>query len=339
MEFDLFNYTLPEKNIALYPKKRGNSWLLVCFKKSGKCLKTNFSNIFKFLPKNSLLILNNTKVFKARIPFYLKNGKKGELLTIKIKENGFQCLLKPGKKVWKDKEIFFDQNIWGKVVSKDEKGRFLIETEISPEEIIKKFGKPPLPPYIKREIKKIDERYYQTVYAKKIGSIAAPTAGFHFTKNILKKIKDKNIKICYITLHIGEGTFKPIREKEIEKHKMEEEYYEISKKTAKEIEKAKNKGNKIICVGTSVVRALESSFLKGGGKILPTSDFTDLFIYPGFKFNITDLLITNFHLPKSTPLCLASAFAGTKNLKFWYNYAIKKNFRFLSYGDAMLIKD
>ncbi len=339
MEIDLFDYNLPEKNIALYPKKRGSSWLLVCFKKSGNCFKTNFSNISNFLPKNSLLILNNTKVFKAKVPFYLKNWKKGELLIVKIEEKGFLCLLKPGKKVWKEREIFFDFNVLGKVVSKDERGRFFIELEISPEEIIKKYGKPPLPPYIKRDTKKIDERYYQTVYAKKIGSIAAPTAGFHFTKDILKKIKEKNIKICYITLHIGEGTFKRIKEKEIEKHKMDEEYYEIPKKTAKEIEKTKDKGNKVICVGTSVVRALESAFLKGKGKILPISDFTNLFIYPGFKFNITDLLITNFHLPKSTPLCLASAFAGTKNLKFWYNYAIEKKFRFLSYGDAMLIKE
>lgn len=337
MELDDLNYELPKERIAFIPEKRGKARLLICSKEDGSFKEDIFFNIEKYIPLNSLIILNNTKVFKARVFFNFKDGKKGELLVLKDSGKEINCLIKPMKKFIKEKKIFFKSGISGEFKGFDEKGRVFLSLSSNSKELIEKEGHVPLPPYIKRGILKKDEKWYQTVYAKKIGSVAAPTAGFHFTKEIIKKLKEKGIEFAFITLHIGEGTFKPIRTSKIEDHKMEEEWFEISKKNAYKIEKAKKEGRKIIAVGTSTARTIESAFLKNNGKIRPIKDKTDLFIYPGFKFNVTDCLITNFHLPKSTPLALVCSFAGIENIKKWYKEAIDRGFRFLSYGDSMLI--
>jgi len=337
MDLEAFDYQLPKEKIAIFPKKRGSSRLLVCFRKNGKVIDEKFLNLINFIEKNSLIILNNTKVFKARILFNFRDGREGEILILKYKENKMECLIKNGKKLLKEKKIIFFDGKESILIERKENGVFHIETNCPVEEIIEKKGVPPLPPYIKRKSKKEDTEWYQTVYAKEKGSIAAPTAGLHFTKEILEKLKENEIKIGYLTLHIGIGTFKPIRAKRIEEHIMEEEYYEISDSLAGEIEKAKKEKRKIIAVGTTTVRALESAYLKGEGKVLPTKATTNLFIYPPFKFNVIDGLLTNFHLPKSTPLVLVSAFAGLENIKKWYKKAIELDYRFLSYGDAMFI--
>lgn len=337
MDLELFDYLLPKEKIAIFPEKKGESRLLVCFKKNGEVRDEKFYNLGNFLDKNSLLVLNNTKVFKARIIIKLNNGKEGEILILRYKENEMECLIKPAKRILKEKKIYFFEGIESTSIEKKENGFFIIKTNYPVQEIIEKKGVPPLPPYIKRKTIKEDDEWYQTVYAKEKGSIAAPTAGLHFTKEIINKLKEKNIIISYLTLHIGIGTFKPIRSKNIENHKMEEEYYEISFSLSEKIEAAKKEKRKIIAVGTTTVRALESAYLNGGGRVLPTKATTDLFIYPPFKFNVIDGMITNFHLPKSTPLILVSSFAGLENIKKWYKEALELNYRFLSYGDAMLI--
>lgn len=337
MELELFNFKLPEKNIAFYPEEKGSSRLLVCFRDTGKIKDEFFQNLPEYLEKNSLLILNDSKVYNARVYFNFKDGKKGEILILKYNGKEMECLVKPAKKISKEKKIQFSEEIETTLIEKREDNTFFIKLNIPVEKLIEEKGKPPLPPYIKREIEEKDKIWYQTIYAKKTGSIAAPTAGLHFNEEILKRLKEKNINIGYLTLHVGVGTFKPIRKENIEEHKMEEEYFEISQELCNEIEKAKGEGRKIISVGTTTTRALESAYLKGKNRIIPYRGKTDLFIYPGFKFSIVDCLLTNFHLPKSTPLCLVAAFAGLENIKKWYQEALNLNYRFLSYGDAMLI--
>lgn len=337
MDLDLFDYNLPEKNIALYPKEKGTSRLLVCFKEKGNILDELFLNLPNYLEKGSLLILNNSKVYNARVFFNFQDGKKGEILILKYKDNEMECLIKPAKKVLKEKKISFSENLETIDIERKEESTFYIKLNSPVQKLIEEKGVPPLPPYIKRDVKEEDKIWYQTVYASKTGSIAAPTAGLHFNEEILNRLKEKNIKILYLTLHVGIGTFKPIRKDKVEEHKMEEEYFEIQENLTEEIRKAKAEKRKIIAVGTTTVRALESTYIKGGNRIIPYKGKTDLFIYPGFKFNVIDGLITNFHLPKSTPLCLVSAFARLDNVKKWYQEAIKLNYKFLSYGDAMLI--
>lgn len=337
MDIDLFDYPLKEKNIAFYPREKGTSRLLVCFKDTGKTKDENFQNIGNYLEENSLLILNNSKVYNARVYFNLKNGKKGEILILKYKKNEMECLIKPAKKVEKEGKIQFSKEIETLKIEKINENKFNIKLSCPAEKLIKEKGVPPLPPYIKRDSKEEDREWYQTIYAKKTGSIAAPTAGLHFNEKIFEKLKEKKIKVLFLTLHIGIGTFKPIRVNSLKEHKMEEENFEISKKLAGEIEKAKMEGRKVIAVGTTTVRALESSYNREEKKIISGKRSTDLFIYPGFKFNVIDGMVTNFHLPKSTPLCLVSAFAGIENIKKWYREAMEMDYRFLSYGDAMLI--
>lgn len=337
MDLKILDYNLPLDKIGYFPRKRGFSKLLVCFKKTGDFVEDKFYNIDKFLEENSLLILNDTKVYKARVYFNFNDGKRGEILILRYNENEMLCLGKPAKKILKEKEIYFPSKIKSEDIKKERDNIFFIRINSSVENLIKIGGVPPLPPYIKRDSQKEDNEWYQTVYAKKVGSIAAPTAGLHFTEEILKKLKKKGIKIFYLTLHIGTGTFKPIRTKNIEDHKMEEEYFEISKNLAYEIENAKSERRKITAVGTTTVRALESAYIIGGGKICPINSKTDLFIYPNFEFKVVDGIITNFHQPRSTPLCLVCALAGLENIKKWYKEAINLDFKFLSYGDSMLI--
>ncbi|MEJ5167302.1 MAG: S-adenosylmethionine:tRNA ribosyltransferase-isomerase, partial [Thermoanaerobaculia bacterium] len=251
MDLDLFDYNLPEKNIALYPKEKGASRLLVCFKDKGNTIDELFLNIPDYLEKNSLLVLNNSKVYNARVYFNFQDGKRGEILILKYKDNEMECLIKPAKKVLKEKKIKFSEEIETSLIEKKEENTFYIRLNMPVEKLIEEKGVPPLPPYIKRQVKEDDKIWYQTIYASKTGSIAAPTAGLHFNEEILNRLKEKNIKILYLTLHVGIGTFKPIRKDKIEEHKMEEEYFEISEKLAEEIEKAKLEKRKIIAVGTT----------------------------------------------------------------------------------------
>lgn len=331
-----FDYFLPKELIAQKPvRPRDNSRLLILEKKSGKISHTRFLNLGKYLKKGDLLVLNNSRVIPARLIGKKPTGGKIEILLLKkIKGSNWQVLIK-GKKIEKNLEIKFGKEIIGRLVKKLSEGVWQIKFNLEGKkfkEAIYKIGLAPTPPYIKR-ISNLKE--YQTIYAQKDGSVAAPTAGFHFTKRLISSLKKRGIKFEFITLHIGLGTFRPIKTERIENHKMAAEFVIINKKTAERINKIKKAGNKIIAVGTSTVRALESAVKDG--KIYPFRGWTNLFIKPGYKFSIVDGLITNFHLPKSTNLLLVSAFAKRKMIFRAYQEAIRKRYRFYSFGDAMLI--
>uniref|UniRef100_A0A7C4TBS5 S-adenosylmethionine:tRNA ribosyltransferase-isomerase n=1 Tax=candidate division WOR-3 bacterium TaxID=2052148 RepID=A0A7C4TBS5_UNCW3 len=329
-----FKYPLDRNLIAQEPlEDRAQGKLLILKRKSGLILHHKFSELKKFLYPGDILVLNNTKVFKARLIGHKESGAKIEILLLEKENELWKAMIFPARKVKPEMKIFFGDNVFGEVKRKEFE-KWLISFNQPDDEIIRKFGIVPLPHYIKRKPELKDEVYYQTVYAKKIGSIAAPTAGLHFTETIIEDLKNYGVKIAEITLHIGPGTFKPIRTEEIEKHRMEPEYFEVSRETTEEINKAK----RVIAVGTSVVRTLES--IAGENQRVdwgPISGRTELFIFPGYKFKVVDCLITNFHLPCSTPLLLVCAFATRELIFNAYNEAMEKKYRFLSYGDAMLI--
>ena len=332
MKISDFNYELPEELIAKYSlKERDRCRLLYLDRKRGEIKDLIFKDLVEILTDGDLIILNRTKVIPARIYGEKVTGGKVEILFVKkVNKNRWECMMK-GRNLKTGTEILL-KGIRVKVIK--EKNRSFIEFDetIDTDDFIKKYGLPPLPPYIKREITKDDYLDYQTVFAEEEGSVAAPTAGLHFTKELLEELKKKGINISYITLHVGPGTFKPVKVEEIEKHKMDKEEYYISEKTISLIKKAK----RVIAVGTTVTRALEDNYLKHG-KLTEGKWDASIFIYPGFKFNVINGLITNFHLPQSTPLLLTSAFAGKELLFKAYRHAVKEKYRFLSYGDAMLI--
>ncbi len=334
-----FDYQLPADFIAQEPLTiRHNSKLMVLNKNTGKIQHKNFYQIVDLFQPEDLLVLNNSKVLPMRLFGQKKNtgGEIEALLINPISSNVWRALLKPGKRIHNGTIISFSEELEGIVIDKDNTdSTYLVQMNYIGifNDILYKIGKMPTPPYIKKEIN--DSSSYQTVYAQEEGSIAAPTAGFHFTKELLASIAKKGVKIIYITLHIGRGTFEMIREDQIEKHKMKPELYTISEKNSQIIEQSLKKGTRIIGVGTSVTRTLESSVKKD--KITTGTYWTDLFIYPGFNFKVVDALITNFHLPRSTPLMLASAFAGKENLLNAYQEAIKNKYRFYSFGDSMFI--
>lgn len=337
MKLNEIDYPLPEELIAQYPlKRRDECRLFIYDRNSDKIEHRIFKDIINYLNKGDVLVFNNTKVFSARLyGVKKKTSAKLEILLLKRKtEREWEALIRPAKRVKKDTDIVITDSIQIKVIKRLGDGNFLIEfnKELSYKEI-DKLGKIPLPPYIKREQdEEIDREYYQTVYAKKYGAIAAPTAGFHFTEELIKKIEGKGINIAYITLHISWGTFAPIRAENIEQHKMHSEYLIIDEKNAAIIN---NRCGRCIAVGTSVVRALESA--SDNNKVFPFEGEVDTYIYPGYKFKIVDSIITNFHLPKTSLLLLVGAFIGVKKLKELYNIAIKERYRFYSYGDAMLL--
>ncbi len=324
-----FDYILPEELIAQYPlKERGQAKLLVLDRAAKSITHCRFCDIYKFFEPSDVLAINNTKVFKARLRGKKTTGGAVEVLLIKQQADGiWESMVSNARRVRPGTQIFLGPDAYVKVIEK--KGsRCLVAFNISVHEIIDKYGIVPLPHYIKRSAITNDEEYYQTTFAEKIGSIAAPTAGLHFTKSILSQCEKNGAQITETTLHIGPGTFKPIRTENIEEHEMEVEYFEIPQKSIKVLRNAK----RLFGVGTSVCRTLETY-----AQTKKTFGLADLFIYPGYKFKIIDCLITNFHLPCSTPLLLVCAFAG-KNLIFKaYEEAKQKKYRFLSYGDAMLI--
>jgi len=344
-EFDLnyYDYEIPEELIAYYPpKERTESKLLVIKRRSGELIfHERFSEIEAYFQEGDLLVLNNTKVFPARLKAKKKTGGEVEILLFK-KPEGFsfmsEALLK-GKRLRPGIELIVPEEEDLKITLLEDLsgGRYLIKLESSKEplqEILKRVGKAPLPPYIKREPEDLDLERYQTVYAEKEGSIAAPTAGFHFTKELLEKLKEKGVKILYITLHVGYGTFAPIKVRDIRLHRVEPEYLEVSEEVALEIKEALSQGRRVIACGTTVTRALE--FL-ARRDFKPYQGLCDLYIYPPFEFKVVSALITNFHLPKSSLLLLVSAFAGRDLILKAYQEAIKRKWRFYSYGDATFI--
>lgn len=323
-----FDYHLPKELIAQYPlKERDKARLLVIERSKGKIEHRIFSDIADYLKKDDLLVLNNTKVLASRIIGKRASGGKVEFFLLSQKEGLiFNSLIRPSRVRLGEKIIFNGGKVQAIVSGKNEV-KFLAKEVDS----IYSLGVMPLPPYIKREAEPIDEIYYQTVYAREKGAVASPTAGLHFTEDLIKKIESGGISTSYVTLHVGIGTFRPVKEEDITKHKMEPEYFRINDSVKNSIERAKKNTSRIIAVGTTSLRALEAFAL---GK---QEGFTDLFIYPGFEFKLTDCLLTNFHLPRTTLFMLASAFTGEKLLRKAYKEAIDKQYRFYSYGDAMLI--
>lgn len=341
MKTEDFDYNLPEELIAQTPlEKRDTSKLLVLDKKTGKITHDVFSNIINYLNEDDVLVLNDTKVIPARI-IGEKDETKAviELLLLKnIEGDKWECLTKPAKRVKKDTIISFGNGILkAKCEEIREEGIRIMKFEYDGifYEILDRLGSMPLPPYIKEKLE--DKDRYQTVYAKNIGSSAAPTAGLHFTKELLEKIETKGIKICYITLHVGLGTFRPVSVEDVTKHKMHSEYYSMSKSVAKTLNEAKENGKRIVSIGTTSTRTLETIIGKYG-KFKEVSGWTDIFIYPGYEFKAVDAQITNFHLPKSTLIMLVSAFATKEIILNAYNEAVKNNYRFFSFGDSMFIK-
>lgn len=341
MKTDDFDFYLPEELIAQHPlEKRDSSRMLVLDRKTGEIEHKHFKDIIDYLDDNDVLVLNDTKVLPARLIGEKEETKAHiEVLLLK-KESGdiWECLVKPAKRVKLGTIITFGNGLLkAKCTKIGEDGirhvEFIYEGIFY--EILDKLGTMPLPPYIREKLE--DKDRYQTVYAKNLGSAAAPTAGLHFTKELLEKIKKKNIKVCYITLHVGLGTFRPVAVEDVTKHKMHSEYYSMTKEVANTLNKAKNEGKRIIAVGTTTTRTLETIMTKYN-EFTSCSGWTDIFIYPGYKFKAIDGLITNFHLPKSTLIMLVSAFSSKKIILNAYKEAVSKQYRFFSFGDSMFIK-
>jgi S-adenosylmethionine:tRNA ribosyltransferase-isomerase len=339
MKLQDFNYDLPKKLIAQTPlNKRDSSRLLVLDKKTGLINHDHFKNIINYLNKGDILVLNDSKVIPARlIGVKEETGANIELLLLKEENEIVEALVKPSKRVNIGTVINFGNKLKAKCIKVLDEGLRVFELFYDGilYEILEELGEMPLPPYITEKLK--DKDRYQTVYAKNEGSSAAPTAGLHFTNEILEEIKKKGVKVVYITLHVGLGTFRPVNVENIEKHKMHSEFYMMSKETSDILNEGLRNNNKIISVGTTVTRTLET-IINQYGYFKECSGWTDIFIYPGYKFKCIDSLITNFHLPKSTLIMLVSAFAGKNNIMKAYNEAIKEEYRFFSFGDSMLIK-
>ena len=336
-----FDYTLPQELIAQTPlKDRAASRLLLLDKKEGNISHDHFSNIVNYLDSGDVLVLNDTSVIPARIyGEKIKTGAVIEILLLKQKEEDiWECLVKKARKISVGNIISFGNGVLkAKCISVGEEGlrEFKMIYKGVFYEVLDELGEMPLPPYIHEKL--IDQDRYQTVYNKYKGSAAAPTAGLHFTEELLKKIKDKGIIITFVTLHVGLGTFRPVQVDKIEDHHMHTEFYQVNKETAEILNKAKKENRKIIAVGTTSLRTLET-VLRDNDEFIETSGWSDIFIYPGYKFKAIDSLITNFHLPKSTLLMLVSALAGKENVMNAYKEAIKEKYRFFSFGDSMFIK-
>lgn len=348
MNVDEFDYELPNELIAQTPYlKRDEARLLTLDSKSGKMQDLVFKNIIDYLEKGDCLVINDTKVIPARIYGRKETGAHVEVLLLKNLENDiWQAMVKPGGKLKVGAKIFFgnldDENLVqnaklkGEIIDIEEDGLRKIKFSYDGifNEILDEIGLMPLPPYIVEELKEKDA--YQTVYAKYEGSAAAPTAGLHFTKELLEKIEEKGVDIAKVTLHVGIGTFRPVKVDTVENHKMHSEKYIVTKEAADKINKAKENGKRVICVGTTSCRTVESASDENG-KIHECSGDTEIFIYPGYKFKVMDALITNFHLPKSTLVMLVSALAGKENILNAYKHAVEEKYKFFSFGDAMYI--
>ena len=338
MRTDDFDFELDPSLIAQTPiKNRSDSKLLILDKKSGKIIHESFKNIINYLDTNDCLVLNDTKVIPARLhgTKMLTNALIELLLLKDLGDDTWEALAKPARRVNVDDVIVFSDKLKAKCIEVREDGIRIVKLIYDGilMNILDELGEMPLPPYIKEKLK--DKDRYQTVYAKYEGSAAAPTAGLHFTKELLADIEKKGVEIVYVTLHVGLGTFRPVMEDDIKDHKMHEEFYIISKEAADKLNDCLKKGKRIVSVGTTSTRTLESAYDNG---FKPCAESTNIFIYPGYKFKCVNALITNFHLPKSTLVMLVSALAGKENIMNAYKVAMENNYRFFSFGDAMFIK-
>ena len=336
-----YDYDLPEELIAQDPlEDRSSSRLMVLDRQTGDVEHRHFTDILEYLHPGDCLVINNTKVIPARL-FGVKEDTQAkiEVLLLKRKENDiWETLVKPGKKAKPGtKLVFGDGLLTAEVVDVVEEGNRLIQFHYDGifEEILDQLGQMPLPPYITHQLK--DKNRYQTVYAKYDGSAAAPTAGLHFTKELLQKVKDMGVDIAEVTLHVGLGTFRPVKVENVLDHHMHSEFYMVSQEAADKINRAKESGHRVIAVGTTSTRTLEAA-ADENGRLHETSGWTEIFIYPGYQFKVIDALITNFHLPKSTLVMLVSALAGREHVLHAYEIAVKERYRFFSFGDAMLIQ-
>lgn len=335
-----FDFYLPEELIAQTPlEKRDGSRLLVLDKESGAMEHRHFYDLPEYLHVGDCLVLNNSRVLPARLIGTRPGGGAVELVLLRDLGGGrWECLSRPGRKTKPGTELFFGGGELkatveavaeggNRIVKFDYQGIFL--------EVLERLGKMPLPPYIKEELQ--DPERYQTVYSRELGSAAAPTAGLHFTNELLEKIQAMGVKVCYVTLHVGLGTFRPVKEDEIENHEMHSEFCIIPEDTARTVTETKQNGGRIVAVGTTSCRTLES-FAKDDGTLEACSGWTDIFIYPGYSFKCIDALVTNFHLPESTLIMLVSALAGREHILNAYRTAVEEKYRFFSFGDAMFIK-
>ena len=342
MDVKDFYYDLPQELIAQDPlEDRSSSRLMVLDKITGEVEHRHFKDITEYLRPGDCLVINNTKVIPARL-YGVKEGTEAkiEILLLKRKENDiWETLVKPGKKCKIGTKIVFGEGILtGEVVDIVEEGNRLIQFHYEGifEEILDRLGQMPLPPYITHQLQ--DKNRYQTVYAKYDGSAAAPTAGLHFTPELLQQVRDMGVEIAEVTLHVGLGTFRPVKETDVLKHHMHSEFYKIEQSEADKINKAKKEGHRVIAVGTTSTRTLESA-ADENGFLTEKSGWTEIFIYPGYQFKVIDALITNFHLPESTLVMLVSALAGKEHVLAAYETAVEEKYRFFSFGDAMFIVD
>lgn len=340
MNISDFDYDLPENLIAQDPlEKRDESRLMIMNKITGELQHKHFKDIIDYLKPSDVLILNDSKVIPARI-YGKRHGSGGTIETLLLKDLGndeWEVLVKPGRKALVGQVIDYGESLCGTVVDISRDGNRIIKFTydgVSIYPILDRIGNMPVPPYIKKKLE--DNDRYQTVYAKNLGSAAAPTAGLHFTEDLLTAIKEKGVIVKYVTLHVGLGTFRPVKVKDITHHIMHSEHYFVPEDTANEIKMAKQECRRVICVGTTSIRTVESAFNEKG-ELLSSSSDTSIFIYPGYKFKIADALITNFHLPQSTLLMLVSAFSSRDMIMNAYKTAIEMQYRFFSFGDAMFI--
>jgi S-adenosylmethionine:tRNA ribosyltransferase-isomerase len=348
MKTEKLNYELPEELIAQQPLPvRSDSRLLVLYRRSGNIQDSFFSRIGDFLSSGDCLVLNDTKVVPARFFAQRLTGGKLEGLFLGQDSDGLWKVYLKGSRKIKKGEVFYLKAKEGSddfrviLIDKDTSGQCMLKlgVEDNTEDILEKIGYPPLPPYIKRGNNPaeatIDRQRYQTVYARQAGAVAAPTAGLHFTQELIRNLKNSGIEFAYLTLHVGAGTFLPVTTEELEDHKIHSERFSIDEKNARMINSTRQKGGRIVAVGTTSTRSLEAAAIDS--QIAAANGVTDIFITPGYKFKIVDALITNFHLPKSSLLALVAAFTGLDNILRAYKYAVEKRYRFYSYGDAMLI--
>lgn len=342
MRVEDFNFELPEELIAQHPlEKRDSSRLLVLDKKTGEINHKHFVDLPDFLKKGDVLVLNDTRVIPARL-LGVKEDTEGKiefLLLNRKKLDTYECLAKPGKRARKGAKFTFGEGLLkAEVLDVLENGNRIVKFSYESvfEEILDRLGEMPLPPYIKEKLE--DRERYQTVYSREEGSAAAPTAGLHFTKELLDKLQSMGVETAFLTLHVGLGTFRPVKVESVENHDMHEEFYSLDAKNAEIINTAKNEGRRIISVGTTSTRTLET-IADEKGFVREASGYTKIFIYPGYQFKCVDCLITNFHLPESTLIMLVSALAGQENVMNAYRTAVKEKYRFFSFGDSMLIKE
>lgn len=335
-----FNFDLPEELIAQTPlEKRDTSRLLHLDKSTGELEHGHFYDIKKYLKRGDCLVLNDSRVLPARLIGARPTGGSVELVLLKDLGDGcWECLSRPGRKTKPGQEIIFgDGELTATVQSVVEGGNRIVKFHYEGVflEVLERLGKMPLPPYIKEELK--DSERYQTVYSKELGSAAAPTAGLHFTKELLAEIVQMGVKVCFVTLHVGLGTFRPVKEDEIENHDMHSEFCMVPEETSRIVNETKKAGGRVVAVGTTSCRTLES-FAQEDGSLPVSSGWTNIFIYPGYRFKCIDALITNFHLPESTLIMLVSALAGRENILNAYKVAVEERYRFFSFGDAMMIE-